>query len=445
MTGAAYSLPVPSGDPYVPGRGDVSFEVTHYDLDLDYKMSSNRLSGKAVLEVVAVAPLAKLHLDLAGLRVSKVSVDGIPVKWSHRDQRLNVALPQRLSPDDRVTVAVTYAGTPAPVRSPWGEVGWEELDDGVLVASQPTGAPTWFPCNDHPRSKATYRIAIECDSPYEVVATGALTDRRVRGSRTRRVFEQRRPMATYLAAVHAGQYEQVTLAAGPVPQRVVLPAGVKAQVLADLRSQPRMMSFFTEVFGRYPFDDYTVVVTADDLEIPLEAQGMATFGQNWLRGRGAQERLVAHELAHQWFGNSLTIESWSDIWLNEGFACYAEWLWSEASGAATTDALAEGHRSQLAALPQNLVLADPGPRLMFDDRVYKRGALVLHALRRHLGDDTFFALVRAWVAAGEHGSVSTAGFVDLVLAHDDRPAVHELLDAWLWQTPLPLLPAATRA
>ncbi|MDN5765744.1 MAG: M1 family metallopeptidase [Humibacillus sp.] len=434
-----------SGDPYVPGRGDVAFEVTHYDLDLDYKMSSNRLSGKALLEVVALAPLAKLHLDLAGLRVSKVTVDGDAVKWAHRGERLNVTLRHRLATDERVRVAIAYAGSPAPVRSPWGEVGWEELDDGVLVASQPSGAPTWFPCNDHPRSKATYRIAIECDSPYEVVATGTLTDKRVRGSRTRRVFEQRRPMATYLAAVHAGQYEQVLLADGPVPQRVVLPAAVKAPVLADLERQPRMMSFFAEVFGRYPFDDYTVVVTADELEIPLEAQGMATFGPNWLRGRGAEERLVAHELAHQWFGNSLTISTWSDIWLNEGFACYAEWLWSEASGAVSADALAEGHRSQLAALPQTLVLADPGPRLMFDDRVYKRGALALHALRRQLGDDTFFALVRAWVATYEHGSVSTAGFVDLVVAHDDRPAVHELLDAWLWRTPLPLLPAATHA
>ncbi len=422
----------------------MAFAVTHYDLDLDYKMSSNRLSGKALLEVVALAPLAKLHLDLAGLRVAKVAVDGTSAKWAHRDQRLTVTLPRRLGVDDRVTVAITYAGTPAPVRSPWGEVGWEELDDGVLVASQPTGAPTWFPCNDHPRSKATYRIAVECDSPYEVVATGALTAKRVRGSRTRRVFEQRHPMATYLAAVHAGQYEHVTIAEGPVPQTVAFPAGVKVSVLADLESQPQMMSFFTEVFGRYPFDDYTVVVTADDLEIPLEAQGMATFGPNWLRGRGAQERLVAHELAHQWFGNSLTITAWSDIWLNEGFACYAEWLWSEQSGAATADALATDHHAQLAALPQNLVLADPGPRLMFDDRVYKRGALLLHALRRHLGDQAFFALVRAWVEAGEHGSVSTAGFVDLVRGHDDRPVVHELLDDWLWRMPLPRLPAATR-
>ncbi|MEO6997114.1 MAG: M1 family metallopeptidase [Terracoccus sp.] len=436
---------MPSGDPYVPGRGDVSFEVTHYDLDLDYKMSSNRLSGKAVLEVVATVPVAKLHLDLVGLRVSKVTVDGQTVKWAHRGERLTIPLRHRLAAHERVTVAITYAGSPAPVRSPWGEVGWEELDDGVLVASQPTGAPTWFPCNDHPRSKATYRIGIECDSPYEVVATGTLTDKRVRGSRTRRVFEQRHPMATYLAAVHAGQYAQVTLAEGPVPQRVVLPAGVKAPVLADLARQPRMMSFFTQAFGRYPFDDYTVVVTADNLEIPLEAQGMATFGPNWLRGRGSQERLVAHELAHQWFGNSLTIATWSDIWLNEGFACYAEWLWSEASGAATADALAESHRSLLAALPQNLVLADPGPRLMFDDRVYKRGALALHSLRRCVGDGTFFALVRAWVAAHEHGSVSTAEFVDLVLAHDGRPAVHDLLETWLWQTSVPLLPAATRA
>ncbi len=103
-------------------------------------------------------------------------------------------------------------------------MGWEELDDGVLVASQPTGAPTWFPCNDHPRSKATYRIAVECDSPYAVCVTGTLTGRYVRGSRTRHVYDQPHPMATYLAAVHIGRYDRAVLAEAPVRQVVVAPA-----------------------------------------------------------------------------------------------------------------------------------------------------------------------------------------------------------------------------
>jgi aminopeptidase len=418
--------------------------VRHYDLDLDYKVSSNRLSGRARLDVVALEPVTRLRIDLVGLRVSKVSTGRLTTRWTQRGAHVTVTLPRPLDPGETASVTLTYAGNPGPARSPWGEVGWEELDDGVLVASQPTGAPTWFPCNDHPRSKATYRIALECDSPYAVCVTGTLTGRYVRGSRTRHVFDEPHPMATYLAAVHVGQYEEAVLAEGPVRQVVVAPPRLHRQVLGELQSQPRMMELFVGLFGRYPFADYTVVVTADELEIPLEAQGMATFGPNWLSGRGAHQRLVAHELAHQWFGNSLTVASWAHIWLNEGFACYAEWLWSEASGGPTADALATQHRTRLAGLGQDFVLADPGPDTMFDDRVYKRGALTLHALRLHLGDPAFWSLLRAWVADHEHGSVSTAEFVAHAAAHDPSGEAEQLLRSWLLQPALPALPRPAR-
>jgi aminopeptidase len=431
-------------DPYVPDRGDGTYAVTHYDLSLDYKVASNRLAGKAVLDVVAREDVERLHLDLAGLRVSKVMVDGRPAKWDHRGPRLLVTLPRSLPAGSSARVAITYAGTPAPARSRWGDVGWEELEEGALVASQPSGAATWFPCNDHPRYKATFRIAFECDSPFEVVATGTLVSSRTRGSRTVRVFEQRHPMATYLAAVHVGPYGRLTLADDHVRQDVLLPAALERRVRADLGRQPQMVEAFSELFGPYPYDAYTVVVTAEDLEIPLEAQGMATFSPNWLDGRRSEERLVAHELAHQWFGNSLTIAAWQDIWLNEGFACYAEWLWFERADGVDADESARRHWDRLSRLPQDLVLGDPGPDLMFDDRVYKRGALTLHAVRRGMGDEAFFGMLRDWVAGNAHGSVSTEAFVGHVAAHWDEVAARRLLDAWLWAVELPALNGRAR-
>lgn len=428
-------------DPYVPERGDGRYAVSHYDLDLDYKVATNRLSGRATLDVRVVEPTDRLDVDLAGLRVSKVAVDGRPVKYAHRADRLTVRLPKRLAPGARLRLSIRYGGTPGPARSRWGSVGWEELADGVLVASQPSGAATWFPCNDHPSDKPTYRIAIACDSPYDVVATGRLTSKRVSGSRTTRVFEQGRPMATYLAAVHIGQYTHVALADLPVPQKVVLPAHLEAEARTELGRQPQMMALFEDLFGPYPYEDYTVVITPDELEIPLEAQGMATFGPNWLTGHRKEERLVAHELAHQWFGNSLTIAAWQDIWLNEGFACYAEWLWAEVADGIPAEVSAHAHHARLGHLQQDLVLGDPGPRLMFDDRVYKRGALTLHVLRRNLGDETFFELLRDWVRTNAHGSVTTGMFTEQLARHQRDESATDLLQRWLWEAPLPPLPA----
>jgi aminopeptidase N len=180
-------------------------------------------------------------------------------------------------------------------------------------------------------------------------------------------------------------------------------------------------------------------VTPDELEIPLEAQGLAVFGSNHVDGRGGEERLIAHELAHQWFGNSVGVARWQDIWLNEGFGCYAEWLWSDAAGKGSADELAREHHALLARLPADLLVGEPGPTHMFDDRLYKRGALTLHALRLDLGDEAFFDVLRAWTTAHRHGTATTADFIDLVASMTGRP-VGEFFEAWLFKPELPELP-----
>ena len=439
-----------ASDPYTPDRGDPAYAVSHYDLNLDYKVSSNRLAGRATLEIVAQHDLTWLVVDLVGLRIAKITVDGLTAKWTHRGPRVVVTPARPLAGGDLATMVITYAGAPRPVSTRWGYLGWEELSDGVLVAAQPSGAATWFPCNDHPRHKSTFTVAFECDSPFAVLATGALSSRRTRGSRTRHVFEQPVPMATYLAAIHVGRYQRRELVGGTVPVRVALPQGSEQSVMHDLARLPDMTHVFSGLFGDYPFGDYTVVVTADDLEIPLEAHGMATFGRNWLDGRRRHERLVAHELAHQWFGNSLTLTTWADIWLNEGFACYAEWLWAEYSDKVPAQRNAEVHWQELERSPQNMILADPGPDLMFDDRVYKRGALTLHQLRRLLGDAPFFDMLRAWAAANRHGSVTTSEFMTHVRSCSESTGGEELsrstahlLKRWLWEPALPQLTPAS--
>ncbi|MGO8935875.1 MAG: M1 family metallopeptidase, partial [Mycobacterium sp.] len=386
-------------DEYLPKNGNPGYRVSRYELDLQYKVSTNRLSGSVTITAVTVTELQQLTLDLSSaLTVSKVSVNGKrAAQFSCGRGKLRVRLASKLATGAALSIVVRYGGSPRPIRSLWGDVGFEELTDGVLVAGQPNGAASWFPCNDHPSAKAAFRIQVSTDRQYRVIANGKLISRRQRASQTVWSYEQSEPTSTYLITLQIGDYQGVRLSSTPVPIRAALPARLRGDFDHDFARQPDMMKLFVELFGPYPLaNGYTVVVTDDPLEIPLEAQGISIFGANHCDGTGASERLIAHELAHQWFGNSVTARQLRDIWLHEGFACYAEWLWSEHSGGSTADELADYYHMQLREKPQDLLLADPGPRDMFDDRVYKRGALTLHALRGRLGDEKFFALLKDW-------------------------------------------------
>lgn len=427
-------------DPYVPGHGDLGYSVRRYDLDLAYRLDGNWLSGQATITATAAEDLEAFTLDLAPLEVTKVTVDGRrPARYRHRGTRLVVSPATPIQAGEDFDVTISYRGRPQPIPGVWGEAGWEELEDGALVASQPQGAPSWFPCNDRPSDKAAYRIALSVPNDYHVVANGTLGSRRRGASATTWVYEQHEPMATYLATVQIGRYVVRQLPAD-VPVEIVLPPSLVPDIDTGFARQGEMMSRFVDLFGPYPFPVYRVVVTDDELEIPLEAQSLSIFGSNFLDDSWEAERLVAHELAHQWFGNSVTIKAWKDIWLHEGFACYAEWLWSEHSGRRTADDHAREHWDRLSGLPQDLVLGDPGAEDMFDDRVYKRGALLLHALRLTMGDDAFFTALRSWTDRYRHTSAATEDFRRLVAELAKEP-FNGLFDAWLLDPALPDLPA----
>jgi aminopeptidase N len=427
-------------DSYTPDSGNRGYVATSYDLTLDYRVASNRLAGDASISLVMQTTSTTVVLDLRGLTVSKVSVNGVrAAKFRQTRTKLTITLAQAATAGSHLTVNIQYSGNPRPNRSVWGEVGWEELNEGVLVASQPNGASSWFPCNDHPSNKARFRFDVTADSPYMVLANGTLSSKTVKSSRTRWVYESEAPMATYLATLQVGHYLPAELPHGNVALAGFIPADMAAPFAADFGDQQRMVEVFEEAFGPFPFDHYSVVVADEDLEIPLESQGIAVFGRNHVDGAHVEDRLIAHELAHSWFGNSLTVSSWRDIWLHEGFACYAEWLWSEKGRTDSAHTLATKYWARLAALPQDICIGDPGPDLMFDDRLYKRGALLVHTLRLSLGDDQFFSMLRAWTARHRHRNVTTSAFIEHAVEFGGA-GMEPLISTWLFDLALPPLP-----
>ena len=220
---------------------------------------------------MTLASLQNFTLDMSdALVVNKVSVNGrrpaLPVLRRQAAHRAGRTAARRGGAVDRRPLR----GSPRPVRTVWGEVGFEELSNGVLVAGQPNGAASWFPCDDHPSAKASYRIQISTDSPYRAVANGELVSRRVRAGHTVWTYEQPEPTSTYLITLQIGMYETHTLAKAPVPMRAVLPDRLRSDFDHDFGRQPQMMKLFVKLFGPYPLaNGYTVVVTDDDLEIPL--------------------------------------------------------------------------------------------------------------------------------------------------------------------------------
>ena len=426
-------------DPYLPAHGDVRYAVTHYDLSLDYRVETNRLDGRATLRVVALQDTDALRLDLSGLHVDRVRVDGArPPKVTSKDRAVRVRLARTLVAGASATLEVSYSGKPAPVPGPHGPAGWEELTDGLLVASQPYGAPSWFPCNDRADDKASYTISVTTDAGYAVFATGRPTGTSTRSGRTTWTFDQPAPTASYLVSVVIGKLEEQPLAGDPrvsVARPILRPLPASSPLLR----LPDMMKALEGWFGPYPLDRFVAVVVDEPLEIPLESQGMASFGTNHLDAAWDNERLVVHELAHQWFGNAVTAATLSDIWLHEGFACYTEWLWSARRSQGTANQRARQHWDVLASQGQPATLGDPGMDHMFDDWVYKRGALTLHALRSALGDAPFFAMCRDWVATFGGGTATTADLRAVAARHSPGD-VADLLDAWLDEKALPPCP-----
>ncbi|WP_432189201.1 M1 family metallopeptidase [Streptomyces sp. Tue6028] len=418
-----------AGDPYFPLAGNGGYDVRHYDLTLGYDPHSRHLDGKAVVTARATQRLTRFDLDLKGLKVTGVTVDHAKAAFRRDGQELVVTPRHALCEGQEFKVTVTYSGTPKPVTDPDGSLdGWIPTDDGAFVAGEPQGAMTWYPANSHPTDKASYDFTLTVPKGYTAVANGLLRGQRTTHDRTTFRWRQSEPMAAYLATATVGKFkvEQYTTRDGVRVYNAVDPreATAAAPVLKKL---PSVLAWESEVFGRYPFRAAGAIVDrAPQVGYALETQTRPVYDSAPDLGT------LVHESAHQWFGDSVSLTRWKDIWLNEGFATYAEWLYTEQHGGRsaqkTFDSLyASPASSDLWAFPPG----DPGSGAhLFDTPVYARGAMTLHKVRTAVGDRAFFRILRNWAAGNRDGHGTTAQFVRLCERESGKDLGH-LFHTWL--------------
>lgn len=406
-----------AGDPYFPLAGNGGIDVIHYDLDLDYTPPqpepaplTGSLVGVATIDLVATAGIDRFNLDLRDLTATGVTVNGKSATFTQGPNELTITPRKKLRAGEAARVVVAYSGTTARPTDIEGVLyGWITTRDGAVVVSEPDGAATWFPANDHPTDKSTYTFEITVPEDLVAVANGLLDGSTTSGGFTTWLWNAPDPMAAYLATATIGDFEldQHTTPGGIPIIDAIDPTRTTAQVAA-LALTDDMIDFFADRFGPYPFVSYGAIVDDDTVGYALETQTRSFLG------RSASEGTAAHELAHQWMGDHVSVARWADIWLNEGWATYGEWLWSEHRGTSTAQAdFDDVMRRPATDATWTSVLAEPGPFGLFTTPVYDRGAALLHALRGEVGDEAFFELASEWVARFGGGTATTADFIAL--------------------------------
>ncbi|MET9901448.1 M1 family metallopeptidase [Streptomyces sp. NPDC006446] len=439
---AASSAPTPGadgiGDAYFPQLGNGGFDARHYALDVVYNPDTDRLDGRTTLTARATQNLSAFDLDLQKLDVTKVEVNGRRAHFTREGDEIHITPRGVLAKGRTFTVTVTYGGVPEALSGPivfGSDYGWMKTADGVFVACEPNAASTWFPSSDHPSDKATYDIRITAPKGLTAVSNGRLISTRNRGGSTVAHWRESRPMATYLATAAIGKFDVKT---GRTPAGTPIYVAVDP-VLADSSSvdvygvTAEATDYWSQVFGPYPFEETGAIV--DDMPqagFSLEVQSKPAYSAV------RSESTIVHELAHQWFGDSVSVDRWKDIWLNEGFATYAQWLWSEHKGIRSAhDSFVAGYGARPAdSAFWQITVADPQRDTMFASAVYQRGAMTLQMLRERIGDTAFFKLLPAWTKLHRYGNASTADFIALAERISGRQ-LDDLFQTWLFTTGKP--------
>lgn len=429
------------GDPYFPLDGNGGMDVLHYKIRQAWNFERQELRGTTTLTLTTTADLSSFNLDFL-LPVGKVRVNGTRARFTQKRHELVVRPARPLAAGTRAKVQVRYRGRPGKA-SYLGERNLVQSDGEVTAVNQPHMAPWWFPSNDHPSDRATFDVATTVPAGRQVIGNGRLVRRSTRAGRTTWRWRSAEPMATYLAFFVAGRFKvtRTTDRAGRPTWYAVsrrLSGRDQRRATKMLRTTPAVTAWLEQKLQRpYPWSSNGGVVVPD-LGFALENATRPVYSW-WGKGMGT---VNVHELAHQWFGDDVSLQRWSDIWLNEGAASFMEWWWEEShGGTGGPNSLKALYETPAATSLWNTTLADPGAQDIFAAAVYAKGAMVFQALRNRLGEATFAAVLTAWLTERAGRTGTTAQFEELASRVSGQD-LSGFFTAWLHQ---PGKPARTAA
>jgi aminopeptidase N len=429
------------GDTYYAHLGNGGYDVAKYTISLDVDMESGEVKAVTRIEARTTQELSSFDLDFIGLTVDAVSVNNSEARFSRADRELTITPQESLQNDAAFSVEVDYHGKPEHVHSQAGDfyVGWYQGVDGTInVYTEPDGASTWFPCNNHPRDKAFYRFEITVDDPWVAAANGSLVDTTAQDGRTTYVFEMSEPMATYLATVDISTYDLETM---PGPDGVLIrnyfPADFPVSLRRNFDIVPDVIEYFSSVYGPYPSTVYGFLIL-DEGATSCTTDPFADETQSLTitcpDPRSTGEGTIVHELSHEWFGDSVSLKNWEDLWLKEGMATYGECLWDtrgedvQAVSACLHD-FADGYETEYA-------VDKPPQNQLYTDEAYTGGALVFHSLRLEVGDETFFQILHTYLERYRGSYAGTDDFIALAEEVSGRD-LEAKMRAWLQDPVIP--------
>jgi aminopeptidase N len=455
------------GDPFFPNAGNGGYDTRRYEITLDYDQPANFLEGTAVIKATATQNLSRFNLDFRHFySISSLTVNGESANFARGgEQELTISPADPLDSGSDFTVQVEYSGNPKAIKDPDKSIeGWVPTDDGAFVVGEPQGAPGWYPVNDNPQDKALYDFTVTVPEGHTVMANGRLVSHTTGAGEETWRWSENDPMASYLATATNGVFEtesrparcdqgepllcsyttdfglQMYDAVDPDTRPLLTdPVGNPTLAYERLDPQPEIIEYFADLYGPYPYTTGGGIMDwAPNVFYSLESQSRANY---W---RTVGPSTVVHEIAHQWFGNAVTLKVWPDIWLNEGFATFSEWIYAEDHGGPS----AAETFDELYAIPEDdpdfedLWFPAPAalqrPSQLFHTPVYDRGAMTLQALREKVRDRTFFRILRAWYAENRtpnettDTTVTTDDFIALA-ERESRQDLDDFFQVWLYE------------